>query len=169
MAKQYFHGRLPTFLPCLGIFPPQRRGKPFAASCFLATFAPETKNNGKNNNKIMYNRAGMAHKNSTDMKKTIIGMLIGIMTIIGTTASFGNTDGKRHYNHNHCRQTYACKYHKHDSHRCPSTCSTYCTKTSKHKHKMYKNSNVCKYCKQHVCARYTHQHTANADISKDNP
>ncbi|TGX82322.1 hypothetical protein E5358_07180 [Palleniella muris] len=84
------------------------------------------------------------------MKKTILGMLIGIMTIIGTTASFGSTDGKHHRNHRH---TTVCKYHKHDNHRCPSTCSTYCAKSSKHKHKMYKNSNVCKYCKQHVCPR----------------
>lgn len=124
---------------------------------FLHNFASETKSRASQmparTRKIMYNI-----KNSTDMKKTILGMLIGIMTIIGTTASFGATDGKHHHNnHCQCRQTTTCKYHKHNHHDkhccCPSTYSTYCPKGSKHHHKFYKNSNVCKYCKQHVCPR----------------
>lgn len=82
-------------------------------------------------------------------------MMVAVMTIIGTTASFGNTDGRHRHNGRHCHNTTACCNRNHcDIHRqscCYTTNSTYCTASSKHRHKLYKNSNVCKYCKKHVC------------------
>ncbi len=81
-------------------------------------------------------------------------MMVAVMTIIGTTASFGNTDGKRYCSERqrHGKTAYKEHYHcdRHKQNCCTSTRSTYCPASSKHSHKVYKHSNVCKYCKKHI-------------------
>ncbi|MCM1079916.1 MAG: hypothetical protein NC344_09475 [Bacteroidales bacterium] len=91
------------------------------------------------------------------MKKTIFCMMIAIMTVICTTESFGNTHDRNRRTPARRHGTAVCtncrKCNTGNTYYCTSAGHMYCKASKTHRHKTYKNSNKCKYCKRYVCTR----------------